>query len=52
MEASENYKHYGTVEHWLGVSVTSQHDYIVIRYTIHNKWHSEIIGSKQQTWAY
>ena len=41
-----------TVERWLAVSVTSQHDYIVIRYTVRNRLHSGIIGLKQQTWAY
>ena len=41
-----------TVEHWLDVSVTSQHDHIVIRYTVHNKWHSEMIGLKRQTLAF
>ena len=49
MEASDNLNI--TVEHWLAVSVTSQHDYIDIRYTVHNKCRSEIIGLKQQTSA-
>ena len=47
MKASDNLNI--TVEHRLAVSVTSQHDYIVISYTVHIKWHSEIIGIKQQT---